>query len=791
MTRKISPAISALLIAAGALVLLVAALPAQAEESATGLYIVLFDEAPLASYEGDVAGLPATSPRATGAAKLDARSAESRAYLAFLEQVQREHLDLMESALARSIDVVFSYRAAGNGVAVAMDAQEAALVAQLPGVARVRPDQLYPLDTDRGPTWIGAPAIWNGTATGGTGGTKGEGIVIGDIDTGINMHHPSYSDTPADGYTYTNRNGSGNFEGWCDPGNPNFSASYACNDKLIGAWDFVEAVPGIVEADGPEDDNGHGSHTSSTAGGNTLDGPFISGVAPHASIIMYDACYTNAQGQGLCPGAATSAAIDQATMDGVDVINYSIGGGTSPWAGDSDTFFLNAVNAGVYVAASAGNSGPGANTTGHIGPWVGTVANATHDRVDNQVDVAGMSGGTSPPADITGSSMTDAYGPAPIVYAGDYSNGDVDPEQCLNPFPPGTWTNGEIVVCDRGTIARVLKGQNVADGGAGGMVLANITGGTQTVVADPHIIPASHVATADGDAIRTWLASGSGHMASLTQSVLILNPAQADVLNASSSRGPSGLDIIKPDLAAPGTNILAAVNANAVAGYSGPAFALFTGTSMSSPHTAGSAALVRAVHPTWTPSQIKSALMLTADTDMRKENGVTAADPHDMGSGRVDLNLAAEVGFVLDETHANYLAANPGAGGDPATLNIASMANRDCTLCTWTRVLEGTAPGTIDWTVTVNTPAGLDLTANPSSFSLANGATQSVTVRAVVQAGLTLNQWAFAEVIFTPNDPSVPIAKMPVAIIPTGLGNEIFTDGFESGNISAWTTSVP
>ncbi len=772
--------------------LLVLAVPAQAEDSASGLFIVLFEEAPLSRYSGEVAGLPATNPRTLGTAKLDARSAESRAYLAYLDQVQREHLDEMEVALGRELNVTFSYRAAANGVAVTMSASEAARVAQLRGVTTVRPDRDFPVDTDRGPSWIGAPAIWNGTATGAAAGNKGEGMIVGVIDTGINMNHPSFSDTPADGYVYTNPNGAGNYVGWCDPTNPNFNASYACNDKLIGGWDYVEATPaGAAENDGPEDDNGHGSHTSSTSAGNTLNGPFISGVAPHASVIMYDSCYTNAQGQGLCPFAATSMGVDQAILDGVDVINYSIGGGGQPWAGDIDTFFLNAVNAGIYVAASAGNSGPGSGTTGHIGPWVGTVANATHDRVDTQVSLVNMSGGAgTPPADITGSSMTDAYGPAPIVYAGNFSNGDPNPEQCLNPFPANTWTNGEIVVCDRGALARVLKGQNVFVGGAGGFVLANVAG-SGAPVADPHILPAIHVTQTDGDALKAWLATGSGHMATLTQAVTITNPAQGDILNASSSRGPSGIDIIKPDLAAPGTSILAAVNVNSVPGYVGPAFALFTGTSMSSPHTAGSAALVRKVHPTWTPSQTKSALMLTANSTMLKEDGVTPADPHDIGAGRVDLNKAAEAGFILDETFANYQAANPGAGGDPATLNIASLASMTCTQCSWTRTLEGSAPGTVTWTVTAIAPAGLTITFNKTSFALANGATTNIIVTATVGAGLPLNVWAYGQVIFTPDNPSVPVATMPLAIIPTGLGNEVFMDGFESGDTSAWDIVVP
>ena len=344
------------------------------------ILLIQFAEEPLARYTGGIDGYAATATSVTGQ-RINPNNANVRAYREFLREKQNQHLDRISASVGRQVDVVFRYDVILNGVAVRVRDGDFSRIRSTAGVKAVAYDRNYPLNTDRGPSWIGADTIWDGSGTGGLGSTKGEDIIIGVLDTGVNFGHPSYSDSPDDGHTYTNPNGSGNFLGWCDPGHPMHDPSYTCNDKLIGAWDYADAVGG-VETDGPTDDDGHGSHTSSTSGGNTLTSPAISGVAPHANIIMYDVCYEPTPGaQDTCPFAATSAAAEQALMDGVDVINYSIGGGGTPWSPfDIDSFFLDLVAAGTFVAASAGNAGPGASTNGHNGPWVATNGASTHDR---------------------------------------------------------------------------------------------------------------------------------------------------------------------------------------------------------------------------------------------------------------------------------------------------------------------------------------------------------------------------------------------------------------------------
>ncbi len=218
-------------------------------------YIVILSNPSVPSYTGGVAGYAATNPAAQGQTRFDAESASSQAYAAYLKTQQDAFVADAAQTLGRAPQVVYQLQFALNAVVMVLDPAEAAQIAALPGVVSVERDVALPLDTDVGPQWIGAPAIWNGTGTGGLPGTKGEGVIIGVLDTGINMDHPSFADIGGDGYNHTNPFGSGNYKGWCNPANPKYNPAYVCNDKLIGAWDYSDASWG--ETDGPEDNDGH------------------------------------------------------------------------------------------------------------------------------------------------------------------------------------------------------------------------------------------------------------------------------------------------------------------------------------------------------------------------------------------------------------------------------------------------------------------------------------------------------------------------------------------------------
>lgn len=733
--------------------------------STRALHIVQLAAPPLALYEGGLPGLAPTNPHTLGATSLDIDAPASRDYLDHLAGQQAAVVAQAEALIGRPLEVRFSYSFAFAGFAAEMSPAEAARVAALPDVRQVAPDARRQLHTDVGPGWIGAPGVWDGSATGSA--SRGEGVIIGVIDSGLNLDHPSFADPgPIDGFDYPNPFGAGVYKGLCAT-NP---ARYRCNDKLLGYYIFTGETT--------DDTDGHGSHTASTAGGNrvaalldvSVTNPFsytaaISGVAPHAHLIAYDAC-EDADG---CPITALVAAIDQAVADGVDVINYSIGSASSnPWVDADAQAFLGAVAAGVIPAVSAGNSGPGPSTVGSPAeaPWVLTVAASTHTR-SSEAALVNLSGGAStPPADMKGQALTAAYGPAPIVYAGKFG----DPK-CQTPFPANTWSHGEIVVCDRGGNARVAKGTAVKKGGARGMVLANTQPG-ESLVADAHIIPAIHLSKADGDALKTWLSTGSGHTATIQATQISFDPAHADAMAGFSSRGPNlntARDVIKPDVTAPGVDILAAFRSG-----SGPAgdaepwmdeFNFLSGTSMSSPHTAGAAALLHALHPTWTPPEVKSALMTTAVVaGVRKEDDATPADPFDMGGGRIDVGRAAHAGLVWDITPAQFYAADPAVGGDPKTLNLPSLADSACSdLCSWTRTVRN--PTNRSLLFTASYAGAGHATVTPSFLNLGPGQTASFRFTLDVSAA-TKGAWAFGLLNWHEPGSHAPDAHLPVAVIP-------------------------
>jgi subtilisin-like proprotein convertase family protein len=568
------------------------------------------------------------------------------------------------------------------------------------------------------------------------GGNRGEGIVIGMIDSGINHDHPAFAAVAADGYQHQNPNGPGVHLGYC-ASNPGF-----CNDKLIGAW-VLHPTPAT-----PEDLNGHGSHTASTAAGNVLPGaqwdaptrsfvfPFVSGVAPRANLIAYLVCSPS------CPTSSTTAAVNQAVIDGVDVINYSISGGTNPYVETTAVAFRNAAAAGVLVVASAGNAGPSPSTVGHQAPWVMTVGAADHSR-SISATLGGLVGDAGALPDISGEGPTAGYSGA-IVYAGAPPYGN----PLCNPAPPGTFS-GQIVVCDRGLIGRVQKGANVLAAGAGGMIVANDLPNAASLNADAHVLPAVHVSYADGLLLKDWLAAATVASGTISGGT-VDNQRVGDSMFSLSARGPATtmVETIKPDITAPGANILAAYNSTG--NPPPPEFNIISGTSTSAPHVAGAGALMRARHPDWTPAEIKSALMITAWSGITREDGVTAGNTFDYGSGRVELRLAQQAGFVLDVSDADYVAANPATGGDPRLLNLPGMANSQCTdSCTWTRTLRSVLPTSQSYNAAVLVPAGASGSVSPASFTLAPGATQALTIT-FVAGTIAANTWTFADVLIEP-----------------------------------------
>ena len=545
---------------------------------------------------------------------------------------------------------------------------------RLPGVAAVQKDTARKPLTDSSPQFIGAPVLYRQL---GGAANAGEGVIVGVIDTGAWPEHPSFADRGvpappprADGTERT-----------CDFGdNPLTPAAdvFECNDKLIAGERFMATYDSIYPDsevyETARDSDGHGTHTSTTAAGSRVANAnplgvnrgAIHGIAPGANVAIYKVCGA----VGGCFSSDSAAAVQEAILDGVKSINFSISGGNDPYTDPVELAFLDAYAAGVHVSASAGNDGPGADTVNHRGAWVNTVAASTQKR-EFQSTLTLTGGGAT--ETLTGASITQGAGPAPVVLssAAPYSN-----ELCDAPAPAGIFA-GKIVACLRGVNARVEKGFNVLQGGAVGMILYNPPGQAD-VETDNHWLPTVHLNGDQGETFTAFIAAHPGTTAQFTAGEKV--QGRGDVMADFSSRGPGG-DWLKPDITAPGVQILAGHTPTPDAVELGPPDQLFqaiAGTSMSSPHIAGSAALLFALHPDWSPGQVKSALMTTAKTEgVVKEDGTTPADPFDFGAGRVDLTQAGNPGLTFDESAADYAAAAVDELGR-VDLNLRRSTLRSC-----------------------------------------------------------------------------------------------------------------
>ena len=373
----------------------------------TGRYTILLEGESLVGYNTQLYGSGSFSINSTDV------------FLQDLHSTQDYQISSLSAAIKRDIPIESRFDVILNGVVVTLSPAEAAAIAGLPGVKKVIPEVINQPTTDTGPEWIGAFDIFNdaGIPGGINNGTFGEGVVVGILDTGINFDHPSFADPgPKDSYDYPVP---AKYLGVCDPSDPQHNAAYTCNNKLIGAYTYTG------ETVSPEDTQGHGTHTASTAAGNFVDATLVgvdlslSGVAPHAQIIAYDIC-----DDAGCFSTDAAAAVQQAILNGVNVINYSISGGTDPYNDLVELAFLDAFNAGIFVAASAGNQENEPTTDGyvnHLSPWVTTVAASSHDR-DFANSVGAFSGGTTPPTvNFAGMGLSEGSVSLPIVYAGNYS----------------------------------------------------------------------------------------------------------------------------------------------------------------------------------------------------------------------------------------------------------------------------------------------------------------------------------------------------------------------------------
>jgi subtilisin family serine protease len=776
-----------------------------------GNYIVQMRDLPVVAYDGSVKGLAATEP-AKGQ-KIDPNSAVVTKYVGYLNGKHDAELKAV-GATKKLYDYAYSY----NGFAARLSAAQANKLAADKDVVAVSPAETRKADTSSTPTFLGLTdpgGLWDQL---GGFGHAGEDIIIGDVDSGIWPESLSFADR-VDANGVPSRDPSAKLAyqqipGWhgkCVPGEA-FNASM-CNQKLIGArwYNASQGGDAGIDTNNPwefnsvRDYNGHGTHTASTAGGNhgvPTTGPAsifgtISGMAPRARIAAYKALWST-QDASTASGSTPDlvAAIDQAVADGVDVINYSISGTQTNFADPVEISFLFAADAGIFVSESAGNSGPTVATVAHPGPWTTTVAAGTHNR-DGQGSVT-LGNGTT----YNGASIATAVGPAPLVNASAVGVAGADPDALRLCFTAGdnggtavldpAKVAGKIVVCERGVNARVNKSLAVKQAGGVGMILVNTS--PNSINADFHFVPTVHLPDTNRVAVETY-AGTAGATATINQSTIVFN-APAPFTATFSSRGPllaGGGDVLKPDVIAPGQDILAAV---APPGQAGLDFNLLSGTSMSAPHVAGVAALLKDLHPTWSPMAVKSSLMTSA-SDVLDGPNTNPLVIFRQGAGHIKPNSAADPGLVYDAGFLDWLAflcgtttavnpascttlKNAGFSFDPSDYNSASIAIGDLAgTQTITRKVTNVGGAAATYTASVTGLAGVTAVVTPASLTLNPGQTKSYTV-AFTRGTAALNAYVGGQLTWTDGTHNV---RSPIVVKPVALAAPAEVSG-NGGNIS-------
>ncbi|WP_354242441.1 S8 family serine peptidase [Arthrobacter sp. UYEF20] len=762
-----------------------------------GRYIVVLAEKPAATYDGGTPGLPATKPEP--GKKLDADKAEVRRYEDHLEKKQTE------VAGQQKVQIRRQFTAAVNGFSATLTAGQAIKLAKDPGVLVVAPD------TENAPDYStsdflklsGAGGTWNTKFGGQDAG--GKGVVVGVIDTGYTPSNPFFAGEqvqplvgdPVVGVPYRTddrkiamlKSDGDTFTGECQKGvetGADFDGS-ACNSKVLSAHyfadDFVKYVPAQGRAPeerlSPVDVASHGTHTASTAAGNANVETFVdgrsfgltSGVAPAAKLSIYKVCWEDTDpNSGGCYSSSAVAAVDQAIHDGVDVINYSISGSTTTTTDPVSMAFLSATSAGVFVAVSAGNSGPTASTVNHGAPWVTTVAASSFSQ-ELQGTVEFSDGSKFRGASIMNRQVANAGTvlSADAAATADDANAALCGPETLDPAKVA----GKVVVCDRGVFDRVAKSAEVARGGGVGMILVNLT--NSSLDTDKHSVPTVHVNPAATQTIKAKVAANPALTVSLVNKDTTGLALEAQPQSAGfSSRGPllaTGSDLLKPDVAAPGVAVLAGVSP---VGTGGDNYGFMSGTSMASPHVAGFGALVLGKNPKWSPAVVKSAMMTTA-SDVKLANGAKDTDVHATGAGQVDPARVLDPGLVYDAGTDDYLAFIQGTGLDldipglgttkPRDMNVPSFSLGNLTgKIEVTRTVTALTPGL--YRVKADVP-GVKVNVTPSVLNFSAAGEKKTFKVSFENQGAPLGKFAMGSLTWQGANKNVasPIAVRPQSVV--------------------------
>ena len=751
-------------------------------------------------------------PAAVGATtgSFDARSARVTSYRA---QLRQSHTTIARQYGAKP---VADFTAASNGFAADLTGAQASALSVDRRVLLVEKSRTLKPATWHSPKFLGLTGKAGAWTSHGGREDAGAGVVIADLDSGIWPESKSFSGARLTKKAKTrwdiSRRGSETrmekadgsvFRGECviaqrwDRGD--------CNTKIIGARyygdSFLASVPAAdlaaTEQVSARDGGGHGTHTASTAAGNRVEGVktegrkfgTVTGMAPAARIAVYKVCWqaANPDDSG-CNNIDSVAAVDQAVIDGVDVINFSVGGGASPALDATELAFEGAAEAGIFVSASAGNDGPGASTLDHPAPWVTTVAASTSYSFEgtivlgNHKLIVGASVSTKP---VKQTRMVDAA----VAAAAGSAPGDSD--LCGANSLDRSKVKGKIVICQRGTYDRVAKSDEVRRAGGIAMILVNPS--ENSLDADFHAIPTIHISDTDGVKLFKYVdAKGAKATASFEPGNQTKHQTPLPQLAGFSAHGPTLVsegDLLKPDITAPGVSILAAVSppSNSKRRYD-----LYSGTSMAAPHITGLAAFIQGVHPSWTPMEIKSAMMTTA-VPTKTDKGKASRDALGQGAGQVKPRRFFDPGLFVTSDATQWRGFLTQQGIDtgvpalqPKQVNVPSLGDGSVTSqTTFRRTFRATRAGV--WRIKSDVP-GFKLKASPAKVR-SDRRGDLVDVRfTFIRKDAKLNRYAQGAVTLSgPTSVRLPVALEPVSVAApvsvsgsgvSGSANATVTAGF-------------
>ncbi|RHN63323.1 putative cucumisin [Medicago truncatula] len=687
------------------------------------------------------------------------------------EDLESWHHSFMPTTVMSSDEqprMIYSYRNVLSGFAARLTQEELRAVQQKNGFVSAHPERTLRRQTTHTPDFLGLQqniGSWKES-------NFGKGIIIGVLDSGITPDdHPSFSDAgipppPSKWKGRCKLNGT------------------VCNNKLIGARSFNNAAVKGEKAEAPIDEDGHGTHTASTAAGAFVENAEVlgnakgtaAGMAPHAHLAIYKVCF----GED-CAESNILAALDAAVEDGVDVISISLGlSEPPPFFNDSTAIgAFAAIQKGIFVSIAAGNFGPSDASLVNGAPWMLTVGASTIDRTIVATAVLGNG------EEFEGESVFQPsdFSPTllPLAYAG--INGKVESSFCANGSLSDIDFRGKVVLCERGGgIGRIAKGQEVQRAGGAAMILMNDELNGFSLSADVHVLPATHVSYAAGLKIKAYINSTSP-TATISFKGTIIGNSLAPSVASFSSRGPNlpSPGILKPDIIGPGVNILAAWpfpldnNTNSKLNFN-----IMSGTSMSCPHLSGIAALLKSSHPDWSPAAIKSAIMTSADT-LNLENKLIVdetlqpANLFATGSGHVNPPRADDPGLVYDIQPDDYIPYLCGLGYSDREVGIIAHRKINCTETssipegelnypsfsvvlgssqTFTRTVTNVGEAQSSYFAIVAAPKGVDVSVHPNKlyFSEANQKqTYSVTFNRIgsghktVEHGQGFLKWVSAK----------------------------------------------